>query len=460
MRSINHLWLRPILAFGIGGAIQMGALAETPPDCTTTIDVQTLVTLSAAVDSALCRDTRTAAAWVSIKAQKIQLAAAKAAYLPTVNASLTAQSNTSQNAQSPGGNQRVTGYSSYLGLSWRLFDFGERAAREEMAERLLTAATSTYDDAVRRTVSDTIQAYFSALQASATLGARQQSVALAQRTRDAARDREQKGAASRADTLQAEASMARARLNLQRAKAELDKATAVLVQTMGVPAGTALRLPDKSPTPSRADLPDLGQLLDEARAHHPAILAARYQRDASQAGVAAARAAGRPTIDFTAANYRNGYPNQSVQASRSSTFTVGATITIPLFDGDSRRNKIQEAQAQAEKSELQVTDTENRVLLELVKTHAELAASLDNIDAANQLLQAAQSAMDSATNRYERGVSDILELISAQGTLVDALDARAQCEYQWNAARLKLMSDLGEMNRDGIAALDGPLPPR
>ncbi|TXD89036.1 TolC family protein, partial [Mitsuaria sp. TWR114] len=144
--------------------------------------------------------------------------------------------------------------------------------------------------------------------------------------------------------------------------------------------------------------------------------------------------------------------------SRSSTFTVGATITIPLFDGDSRRNKIQEAQAQAEKSELQVTDTENRVLLELVKTHAELAASLDNIDAANQLLQAAQSAMDSATNRYERGVSDILELISAQGTLVDALDARAQCEYQWNAARLKLMSDLGEMNRDSIAALDGPLP--
>ena len=135
MRSINHHWLRPILAFGIGGAIQMSALAETPPDCTTTIDAQTLITLSAAVDSALCRDTRTATAWVSIKAQKIQLAAAKAAYLPTVNASLTAQSNTSQNAQSPGGNQRVTGYSSYLGLSWRLFDFGERAAREDMADR-------------------------------------------------------------------------------------------------------------------------------------------------------------------------------------------------------------------------------------------------------------------------------------------------------------------------------------
>ncbi len=456
MNSPTRLWLRPLLMIGISAALQFPALAESSGNCTTTVDPEIPLTLETAVDSALCRDTRTASAWVSIKLQKIQTESARAAYLPTINGSLTAQQNTTRNSQDPSGGQRVLGHSSYLGLNWRLFDFGERSARRELAERLLAAATSSHDDAVRRTVSDTIQAYFSALQARATLGARRQATALAERTRDTARDRELKGAASRADTLQADAALARARLNQQRAKADLDKALAVLTQTMGAPAGMVPRLPERSATPSRGELPELAQLLDEARARHPAILAARLQRDASQAGIAAARAAGRPTIDFTAANYRNGYPNQGVQASRSSTVTVGATITIPLFDAHARRHKIQEAQAQAEKSALQALDTENQVLLELVKAHAELAASLESIDAAEHLLQAADAAMSSATHRYERGVADMLELISAQGLLQDALDARAQCEYQWNAARLRLMSDLGRLDRNDVAALDAP----
>lgn len=457
MKTTPHSWLRPVWMAALGGVLNISAFGAAPPACTSSVDANEPLTLATAIDSALCRNTRTASSWVSIKLQQTQSDAARAAFLPTVNASLTTQSNTNS-VPGSAGSSRVNGYSSYLGLNWRIFDFGERAARREAANLLLSAAVNTHDDTVRRQVSDTIQSYFSALQANATVDARRQAVEMAERTRATARSREDRGAASRSDTLQADSALARSRMSLQRAKAELDKSTAMLAYIIGAPAGSALRLPDLHVGHSDVELLGLSRLLDIARAHHPAILAARLQRDAGQANIAAARAAGRPTLDLTAANYRNGYPNQSVQASRSSNWSVGATLTIPIFDGHVRRHNIQQAQAQAEKAALQAQDTENQVLTELVKEYSDLAAAQENIAATQQWLVAAQASMASATLRYERGAADMLELISAQNTLNEALDARAQCEYQWNSARLKLMSDTGSMDRDAIAAFDAPPP--
>lgn len=412
------------------------------------------LSLENAIDTALRLNATTRSSWTDIKAQTAQVGIARSAFLPTVNSSLTIQSNNTSSAGFGGAASHTNGYSAYLGLNWRLFDFGARAAQQGAAEHLLLAALASHDDAVRKTLSETVRSYFSALQAQGTLNARQRASAQARNTLAAAQRREGKGVTSRSDTLQAETALARARLAEHRAKADFTKSVAALVYVMGLPTDTPLVLPERMPTVPRDTLPDLSELLADARAHHPAVLASRAQRDAGHRSVAAARAEGRPTVDFSVAHYRNGYPNQGVQANRSNSVQAGITLTIPLFDGFSRNHKISQAQALAEKRAIEATDIEHQILGQLVNVHADVAASIDGIETTDQLLTAAEASLQSATNRYDHGVADILELINAQTAMSDALEARAQSTAQFNTARLKLLIEAGRIDRDGLTALN------
>ncbi|MFX1678345.1 TolC family protein [Mitsuaria sp. CC2] len=414
------------------------------PGCEIPDDSGAPLTLAAAVDAALCRNIKTATAWQAVQARTAEVGIARAASLPTVNASLLAQDSTTRTPGTIDATSRMRGLGGSVGVNWRLFDFGERAANQSSADSQLAAAVASRDDAVRKTVDETIQAYFAALQARATLEARQQAARQAARTLAAAERREERGIAGRSDTLQAETALARARLARQRAQSDVDKSFSSLGYVIGAAVGTPLTLPPRPQSVDDTPLPELAALLDDARLNHPAILAARAQRDADNRKVSATLSQGRPTVDFSLSHQRNGSSNQVPAAGRSSTLSAGFTVNIPIFDGYSNKYQVQRARAQAQTSEAQVVDVEQQVLSELVTAVSDVRSSRASLDASKQLLDTANAALESADNRYQRGVGDILELINAQNALSDALESQAQCESLWHAARLKLLADIGQ----------------
>lgn len=404
------------------------------------------LTLALAVETALCRNARTASAWAAMRMQAAQVDLAKAAYWPGASGSITAQSNVTQ-ASSPPGTSRVHGYSSHLAVSWRALDGGERAAQAAAAEQMMLAATSTRDDAVRKVLAETARAYFGAIQTQVMSRARSMAISRAEATLAAARSRELRGVTSRSDTLQSQTLLARARLAQHQAKAEHDKAVASLVRVLGLPSDTRILLPERLLVSSEQPLPELPDLLLQARQQHPAILAARAQREASRSQVRLAGAQGRPTVDLSLSHTQNGYPNQNLQTTRSGTLAAGITINIPLFDGFSRQHKVAYAKAQADQSAIAALDTEQQILGELIKAHADALAALDSLQVSAQWLDAATASLASATHRYERGAAEILELLTAQNSHADALEARAVSESQWNIAGLNLLIDAGALDR-------------
>ena len=225
---------------------------------------------------------------------------------------------------------------------------------------------------------------------------------------------------------------------------------ATLVYTVGLPAGMHVTLTQDTPRPVKQDIADLAQWLSFTRLRHPAIIAAQEQLAAARKKITSMRSQGLPTIDFGVSFYQNGYPNQSVQPTRSNTATIGVTLTIPLFEGFARTYKVREAQAQAEQGEAEMRDTEREILSEVVKAHADTVSSRDNLDAAARLVIAAESALASSRNRYEHGAADILEMLNAQSALADAQLERIRSESDWRSARLRLMAGAGMLGRQEI----------
>ena len=92
-----------------------------------------------------------------------------------------------------------------------------------------------------------------------------------------------------------------------------------------------------------------------------------------------------------------------------------------------------------------------QILSDVIKTHADAVSALGNLEASDTLLKSARAALVSSERRYARGAADILELLSTQSALSDALQERVRCISEWRSARLRLMATAGVLGRGRLA---------
>jgi outer membrane protein len=111
------------------------------------------LTLSDAIDLALCHNPQLQSAWGGIKVHAAQLGEAKAAYFPTLNAGVShvEQKNQYSEAQFQVNSNRTI-QSRYYTLTWRLLDFGGRDANRRSANALLEAALASHDAILQKTI--------------------------------------------------------------------------------------------------------------------------------------------------------------------------------------------------------------------------------------------------------------------------------------------------------------------
>ena len=128
------------------------------------------ISLAEVVKRALCRDPRTRAAWAESQLQAARLGAARAAYLPTINGTLS-RAKTGQTVAQGGSTARNDGSSrvAQFDLAWNLFDFGQREANVDSARQTLLAAVASQNLGVQTVFLDAANAYFALLSAQGEL---------------------------------------------------------------------------------------------------------------------------------------------------------------------------------------------------------------------------------------------------------------------------------------------------
>jgi outer membrane protein len=403
-----------------------------------------------AVDLALCHSPQVQVSWAAIRIQAASLGQAKAAWLPSANATMSHLHNRTEYPASPALDSANNGRTAYVGVTWRLFDFGARAADQAAAARLLDAALANQDATMQKALGAVVQAYFDAVSARSAARSRGEATLYARQTSEAAKRREDKGAGAANDTLQAKAALAKARLAEQRAIGDYQKAMSVLLYACGIAPESVVELAEEPDAVPATAVADLAEWLQATTTRHPAILAAQAQIDAAEAKVRSVRTQGLPSIDFTGNYYRNGYPNQGLQPTRSATTTVGVTLNIPLFSAFGRTYQVRGAQAQVEQSRAQLLDTRLQLASTIVKDHAEAVAALANLDSSAKWEAAATAAVESERRRYDKGAADILERLAAESALTDAAQERVRCMAEWQLARLRLFADSGLLGRKEI----------
>jgi outer membrane protein len=432
-------------AFGTRKDLRQRTLGLADPLDHACVAAPGVLSLSSAIDLALCRNPSTRTAWAAAHQEAAALGSAESGWLPTLT-------GTGSVVRAKGERVDVTGNTisspettrdAALNLSWVLYDFGGRGAHIRSARSLLDAAAATVGWTAQQTVFNVAQSYYGVVAADSSLVAATTTEANGERLFQITTALQKGGVASLADVLQAET--AYDQTVLARVQAELRTRTVrgTLASAIGIPSDSPFQV-TAEPVPN--DVPTLtariGELMTQAARQRPDLNAALAERDAAEANVTVARAVGRPSISI-AANHTTidttGLPRQNYDQ-------VGVYLTVPFFSGFSAGYGVRQAQAQLETSEVNAEQIRLNVSLDVWNGYYGLASANQQLGATATLIKAAENNEQVALGRYQSGVGTLLDVLTAQNAASSARQLRIAAELNWLVARAQLVLALGRLS--------------
>jgi len=79
-----------------------------------------------------------------------------------------------------------------------------------------------------------------------------------------------------------------------------------------------------------------------------------------------------------------------------------------------------------------------------------LKVSAENLHTSQDILESAQAAFKAAGSRYQKGVANILEVLTTQTALANAQQQRIQALAGWRSARIQLAASVGILNLSSL----------
>ncbi|SFU62558.1 TolC family protein [Pseudomonas sp. OV546] len=301
---------------------------------------------------------------------------------------------------------------------------GKRGARIDVATRAQDAAALTLEQRRNTLRAEVIDNYYGALRAQERLDLAQRSMAVAERGLAVANGRVTAGKTSPVEATRAQVQLSEMRLELNRAQIGLTDAYRRLA------ASTGNAVPDfqvvATHTQSTPALPPATQLL--ARLEQTAELRlAELNILQNEASVGLEKAQRIPDLDVSIGSQYDASVRERVNL-------VGVSMPIPLFNRNqgnvlAATRRADQARDLRNAAELRLR-TETRQALDLWQTANTEVRAFNQ-----QILPAAQEAVDSATRGFEMGKFSFLDVLDAQRTLIAArtqyLTATAQATDAW-----------------------------
>jgi outer membrane protein TolC len=299
------------------------------------------------------------------------------------------------------------------------------------------AAEYDYQDARDLVTRQAVGLYLQSVSAAAEVQAGESRVATSQRLEKLAQDQHANGLATGVDVARAQVQLARDRQTLLIARDTYQTSLLVLARFLGLRPGTPMTLAERLQFRPVALL-DVDQMLPAALAARLDYRALAAQRDAlvQQEKASWARALPKFSIsgDYGALGSNFG--------EMPGTGEVQATLSISLFDRD-RNGKRVELASQLRRLDEQMNDLSLGIEEELRKAVLDLQSSEEQVSVTEAALNLAQRELTLAEDRFRNGVTDTIEVVTAQDALARAQDDLITALAQHADAAMALARALG-----------------
>lgn len=248
------------------------------------------------------------------------------------------------------------------------------------------------------------------------------------------------GVATASDALQVKVQANEADMLLTKADNALTLAKMLLCKEIGIDLHSDITLADENL--EEIPLPELAsdKAMDEILGDRPETRSLEIAAKIYEGKVKIARADMMPTVALTA-NYLFTNPNltNGLESNFGGLFTVGASVSVPIFHGFEANLKTRRAKTEARIYQSKYADACDKIGLEVTRLRQQRDEAYEKLTMAKSNLESAQENLRTATVGFENGVVDANTALSAhtawlqaQSELIDA-----GIEIQMNAVNLR-----------------------
>ena len=325
------------------------------------------------------------------------------------------------------------------GFSMPVFDL--TLWRRWQASRQGVKATEAQESTAReQIVLLVVSQYLGCLRAAANVRAAQSRVELAQALYNQAADLQQHGVGTGLDTLRANVQLQNEKQRLIVSETQQQTALYGLVRLLNLDPHQTLELADEM---SFFETPEMAgtQTLERAFSTRPEMKAVDARERAARAQQRAASESRLPKI---ALGGSWGYQGLSAPTAIPA-YQYQVTVDVPLFTGGRIHAEMVKADLILKKVEREREELRNQIALQVKTALVQLAAARNEVDVANLGAKLAQQEVEQARDRFQAGVTNNIEVTSAQDALARASDNQIAALYRYNQSRADLAHALGQI---------------
>ncbi|MGH9704467.1 MAG: TolC family protein [Candidatus Acidiferrales bacterium] len=313
--------------------------------------------------------------------------------------------------------------------------------RRWQASREREKSSSAERQSVReQTVLLVVSQYLGVLRAGAEVQAAKSRMDLAQALFGQASDLQKNGAGTSIDTLRSNVELQNEKQRWINAQTQRQTALNGLARLLNIDPHQPVELGDEM---SFFETPEFQeeQKLESAYSNRPELKALEAQRHALSDEKKAISESRLPSVHFNGEYAQQGISSTTVIP----TYVYTASVDMPIFTGGRIHAETTRADLEVQKIAQQIQEQKNRIALEVKNAMAELASARSEVDVANQGVQLAQEEVSQARDRFQAGVANNIEVVTAQDALSRASDNQISALYSYNQARADLARALGQM---------------
>jgi len=251
-------------------------------------------------------------------------------------------------------------------------------------------------------------------------------------------NKKEAGSASKSEFLSAKAKVAEAEENLLKSKNDLNLSWIILSDIVGDETIVGLDLVDN--LKEDFSIGEIDKLVKYAYSERPDIQAAEKNNKKAFLEIKLAKATSSMNIK---AQGEWGVDTILDRDNIAKSYTTFVSLNKPIFDGGLRKAKINKALANSDKRRAEVTQTYNKVKIEVIQNYLSFKNAQERLNVTKHILDDAHESLRTYHERYLVGLSTNVEMENAQSKLANAKYLRTYALYDLNLSFINLQKAIG-----------------
>jgi outer membrane protein TolC len=313
---------------------------------------------------------------------------------------------------------------------WRRFQSSRQGIR----------ASEAQETTVReQTVLIVVSQYLGGMRAGAAVVAAKSRVDLAQALFDQASDLQKNGVGTGLDTLRANVELQNEKQRLIEAQTQEEVALYGLVRLLNLDLHQKVELADQ---PSFFQTPEFvaSESIEQAVLTRPEMKALEAHERVARLEIKAASESRLPSINFGG---DWAYQGLSLPSSIPS-YTLQVSFDVPIITSGRIHAQIARSNLELKKVMQERADLRDQIALEVKTGVAQIESARNEVDVANLGVKLANEEVLQARDRFQAGVANNIEVVTAQNELARANDNQIAALYGYNQSRADLAHAIGQ----------------